>query len=497
MKEKILTKILDYYNFSEEEFYDLIKDKEIIDTKAKCVEDFVYFLSINKNLKILIVGDYDADGITSTSILVRLLKELNFIVKFYIPSRCDEGYGLSKEILVKAKNNFDLVIAVDNGVKSYEAIEYAKHHDIKLAIIDHHEYEIEPEVDFFIHQNLLEEEFKYLSAAGLSYFIARKFRHDNYDLVLASIGLIADMMKVFKQTRAIIKHAHKYLLNNTPLQIKNLLTKTYHQDAIAFEIAPKINAVSRMGLGNVNELVNYFCSQDNEFINEYALKINEINIYRKHLTDQYCDYISRNKVSDNFIELIYHPEFKEGLCGLLANKISKQYKKPVLVVTKTEDLFKGSGRSYGDFDIYTYFNHQGFMEKFGGHKKAIGFSLKKNSLKELQDYIKNNIVDINVQKEETLVIDKEDLDEDLLELVDKLYPYGEGLKPIFFEIREPEIRSFFLIKNKYPKWITDFNFEAICFENLSVVKNPRSLIGTLSWQSKSKKVINMIVKSYY
>lgn len=498
MKNQLIEKIRSYYDIDEKQFLELFEKEELKLSNAYCIKHFINHINskINQDYKILIVGDYDADGITSAAILVRLFRSLNFDVKYYIPSRYDDGYGLNLEILNKAKNNFDLIIAIDNGVKSFEAIDYCKANNITLAIIDHHQYEVKPEVDFFIHQNLLEADFENFSAAGLAFIIAREFRKDPYDVILASIGLIGDMMKVFKQTRAIIKKANDYLFDHIPLQLKYLLNNTYHFDAIAFEIVPKINAISRIGITNVNEVVNYFCSDDAVYLKEYALKINEINEYRKILTDKYCDFIDFDKLSNNFIEVIYEPNFKEGLCGLLANKLSKKYQKPFLVLAKNKNVIKGSGRSYGDFNIYDYFNNQIFMDKYGGHKQAIGFSLKDDGLKALKKHIKNNYVEIKKNEEKTLLLDNEELNEELMDLIEKLQPYGEGLNHILFEIRKPTIKKFLMIKNKYPKWIIDDYFEAICFEEALINKKPEVLIGNLNSQ-RNRKMIKMIVKKYF
>lgn len=497
MKKQLVDKFLDYYNLSQEEFEHLLQEEDILDSNAKCILEFVNFLKKKQTeqKKILVVGDYDCDGLASTSILLRLFKKLGFTTKFYIPDREDDGYGLTVDILKKAKNHFDLIVTIDNGVKATEAILYAKKENMTLAIIDHHQYEVAPDVDFFIHQNLLEEEFEYFSASGLALLIARQFYYDDYDIILASIGLTADMMKVFRQTRAILKKAHKLLQEELPLQIQCLLGKEYSVDSLSFEICPKINAVSRVGLVNVNEVVHYLISEDNDFIRTYAMKINELNSYRKKLTEKYVQYIEKQPISDSFIEVVYHPEFKEGLCGLLANRLCRSLGKPVLVISKSKESLKGSGRSVGNFDLYHYFKDLDLLSKFGGHQKAIGFSLKEENFEKLTNYIQDNPDIVCEEEVRYISIEEDDLTQDLQAILEKLQPYGEGLNPVLFRLDKPSIKSFYMIKNMYPKWSSTFNLDAISFEHSTKIQEPEFLLGTLS--CKNKKNFTMIVKRYF
>lgn len=488
--------ILKHYNLNSE---DLIKlNDSSYDYDYSDNEEFISLCNYLKNIKgnVLVVGDYDADGITSTAILVRLLKKLNVITKYYIPDRYKEGYGLNVEILKKAINHFELVICVDNGVKAKDAISYARNNNIKIAIIDHHQYEEKPDVDFFIHSNTLEDKYRNLSAAGLSLILSNYFFKDEYNLALASIGMISDMMSVLNYNRKIIKKGHEIIKKNKYPSIYKLLEKDFDYDSISFEIGPKINAISRMGIGNVNKLVEYFLyDDDNEFL-IYSDIIKEINKQRKHITSELIEKLNKRIKSKNFIEVIYNADIKEGLCGLIANKLSENYKKPVIVLSDNEDTIKGSGRSYGDFDIYEYFKSLDIFKSIGGHKKALGLSMDKIKLNDLINYIENNKVLIKEDVENYIEINQEDITSDIVDIIESLKPFGTDFNEVKFKINNIKVENHFLIKKIYSKWKLSNGMEAIYFNRCFNYENIQSLIGTFKYSSFKNKKITFMVKDY-
>ena len=425
--------------------------------------DFKDKLLSIKDKQVLIVGDYDCDGICATTITKRLLEHLGINNSYYIPSRIDEGYGLSDKIVnLASKHHFDVIITVDNGVSALSSISLANSLGIKVMIIDHHEYQEVPACYGFIHPNLLDKDFNKLSAGALCYLLSTLFYEDDYSLVLGGLSILSDMVGVLNYNRYLLKKMMNILNTSDMYQIKLLNGASIDYDSLSFNAIPKINAVSRMGY-NANILVKYFLSDKDECI-KLLDSINKINDYRKNETKTECDLALSMLNRKDKLALIVSSEFKEGICGLIANRISLNYDVPCIVFSKKDGLLKGSGRSRENFNIYEYLlDTKELFTSFGGHGQACGVCIEESKLDDLKAYIDTHKLNMLDYHKDVISVDQSDIDLDLFEKIDSLKPFGIDFKEPLIHIKDFEYKSRFLIKNKYPKFTVDNKLTAISF----------------------------------
>lgn len=464
----------------------VIKDeKSILSFKDK-------LLSLKDDI-FLIVGDYDCDGICATAILKRLLEYLNIKHKFYIPSRIKEGYGLNKQIVQNAINNhINVIITVDNGIKATEALKYAYDNNVKVLIIDHHNYEEEPLCFSYIHPILLKEGFNNLSAGGLSYLLSTYFYDDKLSLCYAGLTTLSDMVGVLDYNRYLIKKMYETLCNNDIYQI-NLLNdnKQPTYDDLSFNVIPKINSISRMGY-NANTLVKYLCG-DKETCLHYLDSINKINDERKNETNlESYDAYSLVNEDDNLI-IVASTSFKEGLCGLLANKLAFKYKKTCIVFSISEDLYKGSGRSLEDVDLFNYLSKETELyENFGGHNQACGIVIKKDNFDEFKRRILNNKLESKEIVKDVISLNQSEVNYDLLTLINSLKPFGVDFKEPLFHVKDFKYQRKFIIKEMYPKYIVDNTLSAISFKEID--DNFHDLICKIQNDNYHKQAVSLLIE---
>ena len=425
--------------------------------------DFKDKLLTLKDKHILIVGDYDCDGICATTITKRLLEHLGINNSYYIPSRIDEGYGLSEKIVsIAHKHHYDVIITVDNGVSATSSISLANSLGIKVMIIDHHEYVDTPDCYGFIHPNLLDKDFNKLSAGALCYLLSTLFYEDDYSLVLGGLSILSDMVGVLNYNRYLLKRMMSILNTKDIYQIKLLNGASVDYDSLSFNAIPKINAVSRMGY-NANILVKYFLSDKDECI-KLLDSINKINDYRKNETKTECDLALSMLNRKDKLALIVSSEFKEGICGLIANRISLNYDVPCIVFSKKDGLLKGSGRSRENFNIYEYLlDTKDLFTSFGGHGQACGVCIEESKLDDLKAYVDTHKLNMLDYHKDVISVDQTDIDFDLFNKIDSLKPFGIDFKEPLIHIKDFEYKSKFLIKNKYPKFTVDNKLSAISF----------------------------------
>ena len=425
--------------------------------------DFKDKLLSIKDKHVLIVGDYDCDGICATTITKRLLEHLGINNSYYIPSRIDGGYGLSEKIVsIAHKHRYDVIITVDNGVSATSSISLANSLCIKVMIIDHHEYVDIPDCYGFIHPNLLDKDFNKLSAGALCYLLSTLFYEDDYSLVLGGLSILSDMVGVLNYNRYLLKKMMNVLNTSDMYQIKLLNGASIDYDSLSFNAIPKINAVSRMGY-NANILVKYFLSDRDECI-KLLDSINKINDYRKNETKSECDLALSMLNRKDKLALIVSSEFKEGICGLIANRISLNYDVPCIVFSKKDGLLKGSGRSRENFNIYEYLlDTKELFTSFGGHGQACGVCIEESKLDDLKAYIDTHKLNMLDYHKDVISVDQSDIDLYLFEKIDSLKPFGIDFKEPLIHIKDFEYKSKFLIKNKYPKFTVDNKLTAISF----------------------------------
>lgn len=463
--------------------YDFIlNDKVFLDFKDKLVE--------NKDKRFLIVGDYDFDGISSTTIIKRLFNYLNINSNFYIPSRLKEGYGLNDNIVkIARENNFDCLFLVDNGIVCNEQINLANSYDLKVFIIDHHEYQKLPDAFSIIHSALVDKKYKDLSAAGLCYLLSTLFYKDDLSLTLAGISTISDVMSVVGFNRFLILEAMNKLKGGTITKLNELNdNEPFTYESLSFNVIPKVNAISRMEpLGNPNLLVKFFNEESNQ---EYLKFINDINEYRKKETKRMVNE-AYHLINDDNIQILSSNTFKEGLCGVLASRFNHSLNKPIIVLSESSNEFKGSGRSSENFNIYDAFKNFEHFSSFGGHSQAIGLSFDKKYLVEFKSFVKN--LEIKEEEKDAFVVDTNNIDLNIIEEIEKLEPFGASFKKPLFVIKNENYKKI-IINGKYAKYLINNNFSAICFDESKKDINPTYFIGNFKKDAYRKDSISFLIE---
>lgn len=478
VKSSIIDTILDINKLSYE---DIDVTNFICDYDIPVLNEFKKGIEENKNKKFLIVGDYDCDGICATAIISRLLSSLNIKSNFYIPSRSLEGYGLNNNIVEKAiNNNFECVFMVDNGVKCFEQLELLNKANIKTFVLDHHEYEGKIKCDYFLHPNLFEKKYEDMCAGGLSCLLANSYNYDELSTCYGGLASLADMVSVLGYNRYLLKQMLSILRKGNIHSINYLIGKNmYTYENLSYNVIPKINAVSRLDeYLNVNHVVEYLLADKNSCANFYN-KIEEINSMRKDYSNKmYEELIDTIDPDDKFI-ICVSEENKEGLCGLVANRLLNTFNKPVLVLCKKENEYRGSARSMNGLDIYTYFKDLDIFNAFGGHNQAVGISINEDNLTKLKEYIKNNPIEYKEVKTNVIKINEDLLDIDLYNKIDSLRPFGSNFKEPLFLLQNVEYTNKTIIKRKYSKFIINDNCSAISFNESFVNKEFKDMYGKI------------------
>ena len=463
MNKDLFQRLLDYYQIDEEKYQELICPVSIdgfamghqfdhIDEAIDLVNEVM-----SHNGKIFIYGDYDADGIMGTSILVKMFAYKNYPVSYYIPTRYVEGYGLtSKKTQECIDNNVELVICVDNGIAAFEPIELLRNHGVKVLVLDHHEaQENLPAANVILHPTVDHFGETASSGAFVAFNFSRVFlgRFDKYLSILASISLISDMMPLVDYNRYLLRLVFQEYKEGEFLQIDLLKeNETFDEVTIGMKIAPKINAIGRLvGDPSINRLVEFFVTDDKSVVLNYIEWIESMNEERKLLSKDINE--EGLVVDENTKAIIYVTDAKEGILGLIANTLLNKYKLPVVVLSKDEEkgFYKGSARAPEGFSITDAFKYcEDYMFAGGGHALAGGctilFEQFQNFSKRFQEYASNH--PLVVIEKETLELGLTEVIMDNYKLIQTFSPFGEAWKAPTFILKHISTRNLFFSKNR-------------------------------------------------
>lgn len=472
------------------------------------------FMAKARGEKVVIVGDYDADGIMATTILVKALKAFGIDAGFYIPDRLKEGYGINKGIVSMVnEKGYTLIITVDNGVVAYEALDYAKSLDIDVIVTDHHTIDTSHNYnfDFILHPDYLSEGYNDLAGAGVALIIAEKLlngQNMSEYYVYAMVATIADMVSVFGQNRNIIKNGLYILNKHGNKHIENLIhyrNGVIDQQVISFQVVPKLNTAGRLAdRVNVNNLVRYFLLEDSVEIENLAKTITSLNQDRITMTrDSFNN--SNGIVKYGSLNIVVDQDIHEGLTGLIAGRHMNKLNEPVLVLTKNQNLYKGSGRSPKGYDIFSLIKPlRSMLESFGGHKQACGLSIEENNLENFLNAITESSKDLKVleNSDPHLNIDLDKLDINVYNQFASLEPYGvDFIKPLLkVSVSSPTLPS--ILAEKYLKWNVANGIEMISFDrqlDLERYKNIKDIDAYVDLslnEFRGRKTINLIIQEF-
>ena len=407
--------------------------------------------AIDNEEKILVYGDYDADGITSTVLLVETLISLGANVSSYIPNRFEEGYGPNKEAFTKIINSgISLIITVDNGIAGVEEVELANELGCDVIITDHHKIQdIIPNAYAIIHPEHPEGDYPFKKLAGVG--VAFKLAHalleifPDFLLDLVAIGTIADMVSITDENRIFVKQGLE-LLNEDPriglkmlLELSNINSKIDEQ-TVGFYIAPKLNSIGRMDSAKLG--LSFLMAEDAANARVLAEQIEKFNIERKQVTEEIVkDVIDKIETSDkkNKNVIMISGDYHEGVLGIVASNIVEKYQKPVFIMNSKEGILKGSARSIYDFNIYTAMNKiSDLFIAFGGQTLAAGFSFDEVNLNKIEDFLDNEYENYK-QNNELKSTKNIDIVTSLEEISYQFFNSLEALKPYGMDFEKPTI----------------------------------------------------------
>ena len=447
-----------FMNPTRKDFHDpfLMPDMEIIVDRV--------LQAIEQKEKIMIYGDYDADGITSITVLKSFLEERGLEVASYIPNRLDEGYGLNKTALKKIYDDgYRLIITVDCGISGIDEVDYANSLGMEVLITDHHEpAETLPKAVAVVDAKRKDNKYPFNQLAGVGVVfkliqaISIKLDLEEKEylkyLDIVCIGTISDIVPLIDENRVIAKLGLKLIAQTKNIGLKALLEvigfKNIDSTTISFGVAPRINACGRMGDEQV--ALDLFLEKDYDKAKKLAIKLNEYNIERqtieKSIFDEATEKIEKNE-KDKACIIVGSEGWHHGIIGIVASKVTEMYFKPSILICFEGNDGKGSGRSIPGFDLHDALTEcSDYLEKFGGHSMAVGVTVSRDKFElfknKFEEYAKSHDIDkiipvINIDSELSL----KDIDIDSVKSLQKLEPYGEANKMPVFMIRNLKINS--------------------------------------------------------
>ncbi|MBW1895803.1 MAG: single-stranded-DNA-specific exonuclease RecJ, partial [Deltaproteobacteria bacterium] len=435
------------------------------------------FAAIRNREKILIFGDFDTDGITATALLLEFLRSLEADVDYYIPNRLTEGYGLSRRYVEEQAipNGLDLIITVDCGISSHEAVSTAKDAGIDVIITDHHETSSHtPEAIAVLDpkQPDCPSGFSWLAGVGVAFNLAmalrKRLRDEGYwedrpepnlkaacDLV--ALGTVADMVPLVDENRIYVRAGIEVLRSQMRPGIKALLdvSNSVHRHIetqdLSYKIAPRLNAAGR--LRDASTALRLLTTSEKEEAKVIALELNDENTRRQKIERDILSGIDQSlKAHPSLLQqralVLDHQDWHQGVIGIVASRLVDRYHRPVVLIAVADGIGKGSARSPSGFDV-----HDGLkrcakhLERFGGHKRAAGLSLKSENISAFRrDF--ESIVEKTTEPEDLipkLVIDGEikssDVSGTLADELEAFAPFGNGNPEPLFMLSDMKVMS--------------------------------------------------------
>ncbi len=406
--------------------------------------------AIKNKEKIILIGDYDVDGVVSTTLVKTFFNEINIKLDWIIPNRFKDGYGLSPTLMPKIEG-YDLAITVDNGISAINASRMCKEKGIDLIITDHHLLASEvPDAYAIIDQKQNDCSFPYSEICGAQiawYLIASlknalnvKIDIKSY-LELVSIAIIADMMPLKHINRAMVTFGIELINKSTRpslLAFKEHINKNkIESDDIGFNIAPILNSAGRMK--DASYSVDFLMSNNIYEARSKLEKLIDFNNKRKEIEQRITNEAISLVDKSDAVLVLTGDDWHEGVLGIISARVSRHYSKPSIILTKSEngDL-KGSGRSFGNCNLFEITNEcRDYLNKFGGHYSAIGLSLDYDKLDDFRDklqveYHKKNYKESLFDPDIIGELEFKDINFNLTNMMKKYEPYGqENIRPKF------------------------------------------------------------------
>lgn len=472
---------------------DALLNPSNIKCESTLVLDIVSF--IQNSEKLMVCGDYDADGVCSTSMAIMIANHLGIEdVGYYIPNRFNDGYGVTKNtVQLAADRGYTDLLLVDNGVKAHAEIALAQSLGMRVAVVDHHLIETPLEDVLVLHPDLLDDYFSTMSASGLMYLVAESIDFlTNKIKAYGALATIADVMPLWGKNREIVLEGIRTLNSHNILNIDAISKqKNYNSQVLSFSVIPKINSVGRMAdMVNMNTMVQYLLSDDPKLITQYASQIMSIDTIRKQKGKD-AKEVALRKISGDDLDIIIDNDIHEGVLGIVANQVSNATQKPAILLKESGEVYKGSGRS-NSVSLKDLFDQldPNYFDAFGGHDFAFGMSIKKGLIHDFIKDAKDIVTSLSVtpKMSDAILIDVP-LSAAHFKALEVFEPFGEGLKLPSFIIEKPREYKIVRLNGFGYKYVFDNYWlkDAVYFNNgigKSELENARYLEGNFSLHPK-------------
>ncbi len=450
--------------------------------------------AILENKKIIIYGDYDCDGVNSTTILYKALKAVGANYSYYIPNREEEGYGMHSGRIEKLKEEgYEVILTCDNGISAFEQVELAKSLGMEVVITDHHDIPIRedesgllkekaPNADAVINpkQSDCNYPFKMLCGAGIALKFSKclfdEFNIENEKFIdlfqFAAIATVCDVVDLVDENRIIVKKGLELLNESENYGIQELKKATLLNDKkieeyhLGFVIGPCINATGRLETADLS--VELLITEDRERARILANQLSELNTIRQDLTkestERIINRIEVEKDKEDKVIVVYDENVHESIAGIVAGRVKEKYNMPCIVLTKGKEMPKGSARSIDGYNITQELSKcASLIEKFGGHPMAAGLSIKEENIEILRRQLNENCI---LTDEDLVPVIKIDLplslnylDEELISTIEELRPFGKGNPSPLFAVKDLLIERMWLLGKEKNFLKLRFSFE--------------------------------------
>lgn len=443
--------------------------------------------ALQKNERILVFGDYDADGVTATAVLTTLLTYAGANVQVHLPHRTTEGYGLQPKHInqLAIPQKIDLIVTVDCGSSSHDAIEAAKRFGIDVIITDHHNIEIKPEAFAVINPKLPQqpESLVNLAGVGVAFYLAiglrmilrengwwKEHKEPNLSALcdLVAIGTIADVVPLVGVNRILAKTGLQQM-NTCPrpgveaLKITSALgSRWLNSNDISYRLTPRINAAGR--IAHAQTAFDLLTARSLKAACQIADTLDQLNKRRQAIEHQIYDQIiqqldSRPDLLERKTLLLANDIWHEGVLGIVAAKLVSDFHRPVVLVSTRNGIGKGSGRSIPAIDLYQALdNCRSLLDQFGGHRMAAGLTVQYDNIRKLQAAFERTVEQLNPDETvESIPVDAEiqfdQINAQLVTDLERLEPFGEANPAPIFLSKNVHVTSAAIVGGRHRKMV--------------------------------------------
>ncbi len=414
-------------------------------------------MALDENEKILVFGDYDCDGVTSTALLSGYLKEKNADVSYYVPDRENDGYGISKKAIEKAQQDgVSLIVTVDNGINAVAEVEYANELGVDVVVTDHHLLQGEiPNATAVVNPHIDTEcdwIFSDLCGVGVAFKLVCALEGASQEELiyrygdLVALGTVADIVPLKSENRAIVSVGLGLINRRQNNGIKALIevsnSKYINAGNAAFTLCPRINAAGRMA--NADLAVKLLMSESYDDALYYAGCLDRLNSERQSaeqaIFEEACEIIERDGLKNDRVIVVNGNGWHVGIIGIVASKLCEKYGKPAIVISNNGERSVGSGRSISGFSLFDALTFSSdTLVKFGGHELAAGLTVDEENIEDFRKEI-NRYAKTKTKAFQQIKIDcrlkPRALNLDVAKSLKSFEPYGAGNPTPIFGVTE-------------------------------------------------------------